>query len=125
MNIAGNFSLDGTVVLSLQGSSPAITLNVDDRIALASYHGTWNGGKFNAPGFGEIADWVDNDNPSHFLLNGNPVGIDYNFDSDTNNPNNLEVFLVVVPEPGSLAFPAGSAGLLLGLQRFRRRSKQS
>ncbi len=122
VNITGNLSLDGTVVLSLQDDSPAVVLNVGDRIALATYTGAWNGGKFTVPGFGEIGDWVDNDNPSYFLLNGNPVGIDYNFDPDTNNPSNpLEVSLVVVPEPGSLASLAGSAGLLLGLQRFRRR----
>jgi autotransporter-associated beta strand protein len=126
VNVTGGFSIDGAVILSLQDGGAATTLNVGDRIALASYTGAWNGGKFIVPGFGEIADWVDNDNPSYFFLNGNPVGIDYNFDPDTNNASNpLEVSLVVVPEPGSLASLAGSAGLLLGLQRFRRRSKQS
>lgn len=74
-------------------------------------------GLFTVPGFGPIADYNAGDlTPSVFFLDGTPVAIDYD-----HGPMNNQVALVVVPEPGTALSLAGAAGLMLGLQRFRRR----
>ncbi len=124
VSITGDFSLSGTVTLALTDLGTATTLNIGDRITFATYLTTWNGGKFSIPGFGEIADWVDNTNPSHFTFEGTPFGIDYDY-ADPNYPGMTAVSMVVVPEAGSLASLAAASGLLLGLQRIRRRPRST
>ncbi len=122
IDITGDLSLSGVVTLSLSEVGTDTVLNEGDRITLANYSGVWNGGHLTVPGFGEISDWSTGGNVSAFAYHGNTFAIDYNYDGDVNSPSNpLSVSLVVVPEPGAFASLAGSAAMLLGLQRFRRR----
>jgi len=56
------------------------------------------------------------------------LSYDANFTGDlltSTEDGGNDIALVVIPEPGTLVTLAGGLGLLLGLQRFRRRDEKS
>jgi autotransporter-associated beta strand protein len=113
VNAAGNLSLD---------SGNATTLVINDLLANATplalgtaftfidYGGTWNGGLFTFGGT-PVAD-----DTGMFTVGLNTYSIDYNGGVASN-----DVQLVVVPEPTAIASLFSGLGLLVGLQRLRRR----
>ena len=122
------FQVGGTVLnigtgdnLTVATTGTPATYNIgQSHWTIATYAtGTWSG-LFSVAGFGTMADYTgDPFNTDMFEISpGVQVAVDYNYDL---GGGMSAVALVVVPEPGSMASLAGAAGLLLGLQRFRRR----
>ncbi|HSH94420.1 MAG TPA: autotransporter-associated beta strand repeat-containing protein, partial [Roseimicrobium sp.] len=105
--ITGNLSLANTndAVLTISDLTPA-TLS-SGSLTFMTYTGTWNGGLFTYSG-NVIAD------NGLLTVGSNQFTLDYNY-------NGNSVALIIVPEPGAAASLFGSLGLLVGLQRFRRR----
>jgi autotransporter-associated beta strand protein len=128
VRVTGNLTLAAGALLTVTDLNLGTnTLVENEHLTIATYSGALSG-LFRVPGYGyDITDYnplAGNVNAVHFFLNdGTPLAIDYNY-SDPNFPGVTSVSLVVVPEPGAMASLAGAAGLLLGLQRFRRRNSK-
>ncbi|MEQ1858297.1 MAG: autotransporter-associated beta strand repeat-containing protein [Chthoniobacteraceae bacterium] len=123
--VTGALTLGPTTFASLAVSDTnggASTLVEGDYLTFITYAtGSWTG-VFDVPGFGNLADYdVSQTDPVYFYINGTNYAIDYNY-SDPHYAGVSSVALVVVPEPGAMGSLAAAAGLLLGLQRFRRRN---
>ena len=108
--VGGNLTLDNanTVVLTLADLGANAVLNMNDKFTFITYSGTWNGGLFSYLG-SPVAD------EGTLLFGANSYRLDYN---DGGN----SVSLIAVPEPGIAASLLGGFGMLVGLQRIRRRS---
>lgn len=62
---------------------------------------------------------------AHVMISGQPFEVSFDADAGSNmfhgGMGSNDVALLAIPEPNSLSMLAGSLGLALGLQRFRRR----
>ena len=107
LSAALTLDLANTSILAIAdlGATP-VALNT--KFTFINYSGTWNGGLFTYAGL-PIADDVD-----YFQVGVNVFALDYN---DGGN----SVSLVAVPEPSAAVALLGGFGLLVGLQRRRRR----
>ncbi|MEQ1859831.1 MAG: autotransporter-associated beta strand repeat-containing protein [Chthoniobacteraceae bacterium] len=123
LTLNGSMNLDPDIdpmtnpILSLTKLSGA-TLAEGVTIPLINYFGGWDGGLFKVNGE-VIDDYDDFSNPmsATFAIAGDFFRLDYDAGGG------FRVDLISVPEPGALASLIGGLGMLLGLQRFRRRAE--
>jgi autotransporter-associated beta strand protein len=110
LSTTGPLTLDVANTVFLSGvDGGASTLTLGQKFTFITYNGTWNGGLFRVGGVPIL------DDATQFTLGVNTYSIDYNLDGN-------KVALVVVPEPGIAASLLGGFGMLVGLQRIRRRN---
>ncbi len=115
-NTTDLLSTTGPLTLALGGTPLTVSdlaptpLALGTKFTFITYSGLQQG-LFSVSGFGTIADDIGT-----FIAGGNQYTIDYN------DLGGTAVSLVVVPEPGIAASLLGGFGMLVGLQRIRRRS---
>ncbi|HEX7260674.1 MAG TPA: autotransporter-associated beta strand repeat-containing protein, partial [Luteolibacter sp.] len=111
--INGNLTLDGTVTLDLAKLGAAIW-TAGDKLTLASYTGTWDGGLFTYNS-NELSDG------EQFSFDGTNWVLDYNDTIEggnfTTDSTGTYLTMTVVPEPAAALL--GSLGLLALLRRRR------
>ncbi len=101
--------LSGGSVLNITDLGSNVSLALGTKFTFLTYAGAQNG-QFS------IAGNAIDDDLEFFTIGANQYGIDYNDFGGT------AVSLVVVPEPGIAASLLGGFGMLVGLQRIRRRN---
>jgi hypothetical protein len=110
LSTSGPLTLDlGGTPLTVADLGANVALPLGTKFTFITYNGAQQG--FFSVGGNAIDDDIE-----FFTLGANQFAIDYN------DLSNTAVSLVVVPEPGIAASLLGGFGMLVGLQRIRRRS---